>query len=156
MSITLDQAKKMLRISKHRLDDELEVQSQVQFDIAESLATANARQSALKEALEKSDAELLIDLRRSDVKRTVAELQAEILTDGEHIVKSREYQIAHKEYELWNGMYESWKARGFALRGLSDLSMSNYFVVDTTYESNRKKIEESKSGNKAIVRHRRT
>lgn len=151
MSITLEEAKKMLRISKHRLDDELEVQSQVQFDIAESMATANARQLALKSDLAKSDAELLIDLRKG-LKKTVTELDAEIQIDSEHIILLRQFQTALKEYELWNGMYESWKARGFALRGLSDLSMSNYFVVDTTYDNNRKIIAESRTSGASTPR----
>jgi len=156
MSFELAHIKNMLRINKHRLDEELEIQAQIQFDISDSLATANARQSALKEELERSDAELLLDLRKSDVKRTVAELQAEILVDGEHLKRLREFQTAHKNYELWDGLYDSWKQRGFALKSLADLSMSNYFSVDTTYENNRKKIAESRETGHAVVRHRRT
>jgi hypothetical protein len=48
MALTLTQLTNMLRISKHRLDDELELQAQVQFDISESLGIANAKQSRLE------------------------------------------------------------------------------------------------------------
>jgi hypothetical protein len=155
MALTLTELKKMLVISKHRLDDELELQAQVQFDISESLGIANAKQSRLENEMEEFDAKLLISLRKGDVKRTVAELQAEIIISGDHQSWLDDLHIAKHQAAQWHGMYEAWKQRGFALKALADLSMSNYFAVDTTYEKNRGAIAESKLQRKTIDRHRR-
>ena len=156
MALTLIELKKMLIINKHRLDDELEIQAQVQFEISSSLEIANARQSRLENEMEEYDAKLLLSLRKGDVKRTVAELQAEILTSGDHQPWLDDLHIAKHEAAQWHGMYEAWKQRGFALKSLADLSMSNYFVVDTTYEKNRGVIAESKLQRNTVNRHRRT
>jgi hypothetical protein len=156
MSVTLNELRGMLKINKHCLDDELEVQAHVQFEISEAVAITNMEQTEAKNYLEKYDAELLLDIRKENSKRTAAEVQAEIDTDGEHLKFLRTYNQSHHEYELWFGMHEAWKQRGFALKSLADLSMSNYFAVDTAYEKNRGRVAESRQPRNTINRHRRT
>lgn len=156
MNLTLVELKNMLRINKHRLDDELELQAQIQFDISEALTKANSRQARLESEMEEYDAKLYINMRKSEIKRTVADLQAEILTSGDHQSWLDDIHIAKHQAAEWHGMHEAWKQRGFALKSLSDLAMSNYFAINTTYESNREKIAESKQADKKVTRHRRT
>lgn len=134
MELTLRELKGMLKINKHKLDDELEVQAHVHFQISEKLSGAIGRQQRLESEMEEYDAKLLLSMRKSDVKRTVAELQAEILTSGDHQSWLDDLHIARHEVAEWQGMYEAWKQRGFALKSLADLAMSNYYNVDTTYQ----------------------
>lgn len=134
MKLTLDELRGMLKIDKHKLDDELEVQAHVHFQITEELSYQSHQKQSLKEELEMYDAGLLIDLRKSNVKKTVSELQAEIAVDSGHRATIRDLFLVNKNHELWEGMLEAWKQRGFALKSLADLAMSNYYNVDSTYE----------------------
>jgi len=154
--ITLKEIAGRLRIDKMKLDDELETQAQIQYEISEALALANQRHSKLESEMEEHDAKLLLSMRKGDVKRTVADLQAEIVTSEEHQSGLDNVQLAQRDASMWHGMYEAWKQRGFALKALADLSTSNYFAVDTTYKRDREKIAESRQSGKNVVRHRRT
>jgi hypothetical protein len=132
--ITLNELKGMLKINKHYLDDELEVQAHVHFQISEKLSSVIGTQQRLESEMEEYDAKLLLSMRKSDVKRTVAELQAEILVSGDHQSWLDDLHIARHEVSEWQGMYEAWKQRGFALKSLADLAMSNYYNVDSFHE----------------------
>lgn len=150
MRITMDLIRKHLCVNKHRLDDELEIQSQMLHDISEELAEANVKMLGLKESLEVLEAELQQDYRRGDTKKTVAEVNAEILLDSSRQDCHRKYLEAKKEYERWLGLYEAWKQRGYTMKTLSELYTANYFSVDSTgratdYAANRKVAAEARS-----------
>ena len=136
MRYSLTDIKGMLLINKHRLDDELEVQAEVAGHISEALASANSRMSACKEELDQVAAKVLLELRSGGEKLTAGEVTAEVEVDPTRVSKLREYLAAKKEAEQWSGAHDAWKQRGFALKGLGDLYVAQYFVVDSAGKDN--------------------
>lgn len=157
MSLKIEQLEPMLRINKHRLDDELELQPQLSHDISESVATANAKMLSLKEDLAKEHATIGLELRSGGEKMTVDAINAEITIDPEYQSISLKYQAAKKDYERWLGMAEAWRARGFALKTLADLYIASYYVIDSagseaTYRENRRELSKAREATTPVRR----
>lgn len=144
-------AANMLRINRHRLDDELEIQSEVMFRVAECKATASDKMTSTKDNLLRVEGKLYFEIKRDDPKATKDAVEAEIVRDPDRVRAFESYRLAKDESERWDSMYESWKQRGFALKTLADLYAANYFNVETTtsgrrevstrdYDSNRESL----------------
>ena len=162
MSLTLDQVSNMMRVNKHRLDDELEIHPDIAHKISEALATANAKAGGLKEELTQLESNLLISIRRGGEKLTAGEVTAEIETDPKRVSKMREYLSAKKDAERWTGAHDAWKQRGYALKGLGDLYVAQYFTVDSAgkdggYAGDRKRLAEARKEvvQEPVVRRRK-
>ena len=143
-ALTLNQIEAMLKIDKHRLDDELEKQSQILYNITESLAERTYAYNMAKDELEKHEAEMFIRCKDRNSKSTRDEILAEIALDDDRIELFAKLCVQERLVQKWQGMQDSWKQRGFALKALADLAIANYYSVDTTYENNRKIIADSK------------
>ena len=132
MAYNRQQIESMLQIDKHRLDDCLEQQAQITYEISGLLSTANTRMVWCKEDLDKIEAELYLELRHQEgSKCTENEIRAEQQTDKKRVASYAVYQDAKREYEKLMGLMESWKARGFALTTLANLAMANYYATDS-------------------------
>lgn len=115
-----------LRINKHRLDDELEVQSELQEQIARILAEKNAQMLELKDDLGKTEARLIEDFREGSTK-DLAEAKAKRHPDR---TKAWErYQQAVRAFEEWSHLLDAWKARGRDLHTLGKLFGDSYFSL---------------------------
>lgn len=115
-----------LRINKHRLDDELEVQSELQEQIASILAEKEARMLELKDELGKVEARLIEDFREGSTK-DLAEAKAKRHPDR---AKAWErYQVAMRAHADWVHMLDAWKARGRDMHTLGKLFGDSYFSL---------------------------
>jgi len=121
----------MLRVNKHRLDDELEVQSQVMDDISSRLTILNSRTLEANDALKLVEARLFRELKDDSEKLTDKAADALVKQDPERKRAWQAAQAARAEHEDWSGLYDAWKARGFALRELCGLYVAQYFTIDS-------------------------
>lgn len=122
---------KMLHIQKHRLDDELEVQSDILQQIGEGAATMTAREAQAKEDLDQLEAELFLELYKKGGGTTKEQAQASIQLDPDRNRLWKKWQSSKTEKERWSKLYDSWKARGFDLKSLGQLYTDQYFTVDS-------------------------
>lgn len=123
----------MLHINKHRLDDELEIQSEMLNRISEEMTRAGAKEIEAKETCEQSEAELFLDLtsKTSANKMTKDQAEATIKTDAFCTKQRKLYYTAKTEHNKWKGLFESWKARGYDLKALGQLHADQYFQLDS-------------------------
>lgn len=131
MAADIHAYRNMLRISKHRLDDELEVQSQVMDDISSKLTVLNSRVLETADALKLVESRLFRELKEDTEKMTDKSADALVKQDPERKRAWISWQAARAEHEDWSGLYDAWKARGFALRELCGLYVAQYFTVDS-------------------------
>lgn len=137
MAITYEQFRAMLPIHKHRLDDELEIQAQLQEQISHEATIRNSRMLEAKEELAKTEARVSDDLRDDDPKITVAAVQAKLYRDPKRVRAWQEYQAARAEFERWDGLLSAWKQKGFSIKTLADLYASQYFALQAHQRKDR-------------------
>lgn len=133
----------MLRINKHRLDDELELQAQIAEEISAQVATRNARVAAAAEKLKLREADLYLELRSGE-KLTSDELQAKVRRDRERRSLAQALDQEKYDQDVWIGLQEAWRQRSYALSTLSHLYSADYF--DATKTSLRDSSTSRRSG----------
>lgn len=161
--------RKRLKVDKHDLDGELEVQAQYQDEIADQLALANTRMLAAKDDLAREEARLFISLKRGEDKMTNEVVNARIRTDEDRSRLFESFQSAREAHEAWQGLYEAWRQRGYSIKTLADLYAAQYFAItsvsggssfpgpifrDDTVAARRQAIQEA-SKTQDIIRRRR-
>lgn len=128
---TLDNYRNLLRIDKHRLDDELEIQAEMQERISSEVARLNTRAQEAKDELARTEARLLEDAKDRDPKLTVSQLEASVKRHPDRTKAWAKYQAVRETYEEWVGMLDAWKTKGFKLADLGNLFASDYFAVNS-------------------------
>ena len=147
-----DQFRTMLHIHKHRLDDELEIQPQMNEAIATELAAAQRRTSEAKDRLSKHEADLRTDLWESSEKVTVAQVEAAVIRDRKRQELRKQFIECEEDQTRWQGLYEAWKQRGFAIKTLADLYSSQYFSPDSVQNLRRNRNDSISSQIEAHAR----
>lgn len=128
----------MLRVNKHRLDDELEMQAQVLEFISSRVARLNSLMLEAKEALKRTEGSLALDLK--DAKMLKDELLGRVYEHRDYKAAWGAYQVARQEHEEWEGLYKAWAQRGKDIDGLGRLYGAQYWQVDAL---KRREAEES-------------
>ena len=131
MAFTIEVFRNMLRVNKHRLDDELEIQGETQERISSHLARLNSRQLELKKALDSTEAVVISRLKDNDPKLSNPIAEKEARRDRDYVAAWQAWSVARQEYEEWLGLYEAWKSRGYQLKTLADLYGDQYFMIDS-------------------------
>ena len=141
---SIDELKEYLKINKHRLDEELEEQPMLLFQISEAYVAAAAQRDALKEELATVDAKLdhegRIDLDRKLDKVTEAMVKNYVQTNKKHEAATMAYFAAKQQADLLSALKESFQSRGFMIRDLCSLYTANYYEqssVKPTNDANR-------------------
>jgi hypothetical protein len=132
MAFTIEVFRNMLRVNKHRLDDELEIQAETQERISSHLARLNSRQLELKKSLDATEALVISRLKDNDAKMSNPVAEKEARRDREYVAAWQAWSVARQEHEEWLGLYEAWKSRGYQLKTLADLHGDSYFTIDST------------------------
>jgi hypothetical protein len=125
----IDQIRNQLRINRHRLDEELELQAFVADQIANQVARLNSKQLSLADALKGVEARLLLDFRDSEEKLTVAEIDAKIRRHRDRSTAFSDFQTARYQHDEWTGLQDAWRQRSYALKDLANLYSSDYFAA---------------------------
>ena len=129
---TYEQYQAMLRVNKHRLDDELELQAQVMEEISTATTKYNARMLEAKLDLDKVESRLTADLREDEPKMTVGEIAGKLKRDPERITAWQKYLNCLSDYGKWSGLQEAWKQKGYSIKTLADLYGAQYFQLTST------------------------
>jgi hypothetical protein len=121
--------KQYLRIDKHKLDEELEEQPMLLFQISEAFVQASAERDMLKEQLATIDANLDAAIRNDfgDKKYTEAMVKIEVQTNKKHDQAMLKFLDAKKQADLLLALKEAFVSRGFMIRDLCGLYNANYF-----------------------------
>lgn len=136
---TLENYRNMLRVNKHRLDDELEIQGEIMERISTQVVTHNSAAIDAKEALVKVEGRLADDFRDDDPKATVGAIDAKVKRDPERVTRWEAYQRARAMHEAWQGLLDAWRQKGFSIKTLADLYASQYFSLSSTQSDQRQR-----------------
>jgi hypothetical protein len=154
MQITIEQAKELLMIDKHNLDQECMSQSDIFFRIEEQVAMAISLKDHAKENLTQVDANLAKEIRQAaetnSIKLTEAKIQELIVTDEKHSKAMQEAIKAKYESDMWMNMKEAFAQRSSMLKEMCNLYLAGYYVRDSVkaktdaieYSQNRQLINE--------------
>jgi hypothetical protein len=128
--INIDELRGYLRIDKHALDQELEEQPMLLFQISEAYVQAAAERDTLKEQLATIDANLDHAAREdfADQKYTEAMVKNLVQTDKKHDQAMLKFLKAKERSELLFALKEAFQSRGFMIRDLCSLYNANYFA----------------------------
>lgn len=154
-AFSVSDIERMLPINKHRLDDELEIQSEMMFRISEQLRIANSKMLDAKNQLSKFEADLRIRLiTGDDENKAVSDVKAQMMVaaDPERDSFFRKFQEARSQHEQWLGLLSAWQSRGYSIKTLADLHLGDYYAVDSagreeagkTYSEHRKLLAKSR------------
>ena len=127
----INQIRNQLRINRHRLDEELELQAYIAEQISAEVAKLKSRTDSANEGVKDIEARLVLDLRDEGGKLSVAEMQARIQRDKVRKDMAGAHAALKHELAVWEGLQEAWKQRSFALRNLAGLYSSDYFAQAT-------------------------
>lgn len=139
----------MIRIRKHHLDDELEMQAELLHKISDCTVRAKSDAMAAKDELDRIEGSIYSDAKQEHPKATVPELQGITMRNPARRESWKKYQQARQDQEEWEGLHEAWKSRGFALRALVDLRLASYYTSDSPSSS------EHNDGRRALNEARR-
>lgn len=135
---TIQQYRNMVRINRHRLDDELEINAQMMEEIGQQAAAADRRAIALKLAYEQVAARLVRNIKANDPKVTAVLLESEITLDRDCCTAQQAHAEAHQVAAEWSALSKAWYQRGFDMKALSELYVAQYFVINSTGRAERK------------------
>ena len=139
MNYDLDYFRGRLRIDRHRLDDELELQADHMDRIGSRVAQATRAEAFARRSFEREEASLIKDMCAADHKMPMARASVEVKLKREWDAQWSIYQEKKEELMLWESLQKSWYQRGFDLKALGDLYAHQYFVVDTLHGKTEKK-----------------
>lgn len=128
----LEEARKLLLISKNNLDEACQTQADIFYEVAEEVAFANSHRDYMKEQLVKRDAELAVDIRKkseqSGEKLTETKLQQMLQTHPEHLKTFDEWLEAKLNAERWSALKDSFLQRASMIKELCALFISGYYA----------------------------
>lgn len=130
MKVDIKDLQALLPIDKDRLDEELAIQAEVQWRIAEHVVTQSNCVIDLKYKLDKLEAQIAIDLTDANPKLSIERTKNQVRVDRERDGMYWLYAKSRTELDQWSNLHDAWKARGYALKSLCDLAVSNYFTSD--------------------------
>jgi len=135
MTVDLEEFRRYLAIDKTSIDDELMQHPSLYYTISEALVEATARRDAIKDDLAKTEAALDRELRAefevSGDKFTESQIKNLILLDEERTKVNQQFLTAKSEADLLTALKESFHQRGYMLRDLASLYVSNYYQNDS-------------------------
>lgn len=127
---TLQDYRNMLRINRHRLDDELEIQSEMMDRISQEVNKLNSRMLAAKEELLRVEARLMVEIAEdATTKLTVSQMEAAVRRHRDRRDAWNALDTARYAFDEWEALRDAWKQRGFSIKTLADLYTSHYFTI---------------------------
>lgn len=134
----LQRCRALLRINKHALDDELEVQAEYQEEIGRRCELLEHRVSTLKDELARTEARLIEEFRDGATK-DLAEAKAKRHPDRRQVWDR--YQEAVEAHALYSNLLDAWKAKGKDIHALGKLFGDQYFSLTAKSVSHRRREE---------------
>lgn len=126
-----DQFKQYLEVDKLNLDDELVNHAVLLGEVSDAYAEALCERDDLKEVLAQVDADISSEIREklesNGKKATEAIVAADTLLSPQHQKAYKAYAEARSQAARLGALKEAFLARGYMIRDLCSLYVSNYF-----------------------------
>jgi hypothetical protein len=159
MTDIVEELKGFLRIDKHQLDEELVQNPELLFRVSDAYISAIDRRDAFKNDLAVVEAEedkrIRHDAEMAEEKITNDAVKAQILTSKKRVGVYNKYADAKLEADRLGALKEAFAQRGYAIRDLCQLYVSNYFQENSVrsdaatdkimYHRNRRKLAEQRA-----------
>lgn len=137
----MEEIRSRLAIDKSRLDDELEIHSQIADQLATRVAKLEREVAEAADAVKRCEAGLVLDMRREDKPPPVVEQEARIVRDNSRREAHRTLLAYTEQLATWKGLQDAWKTKHFGIRALVDLHAAAYFNSASTVASRRDREE---------------
>lgn len=128
---SLSELRAALRIDRFNLDEDVERQPELFFEVAEAAALARSEQDLAKDSVDEVESRLDVHVRekaeRNDERITEKEIKARIRQHPERAAAMKNYLGLKLETERLDQLRDSFKQRGYMLRELVQLYLSNYY-----------------------------
>lgn len=139
--------RKMLRVDRNTLDDDLEVQAEVLDRISQQVNRLGQRLAEAKEKLSSTEARLTRDVAEdATTKMTATQVSAEVHRHRDRRDAWAAHQSARFEFEEWEALRDAWRQRGYSLKTLSDLYAAQYFTTSSHQARDRSESGISRRG----------
>lgn len=142
----LDTFRRLLRINKHRLDDELELQAEVMDRISDQISRLAASVDVAENDLKLTEARIFRQTKDLDEKITDKATENIVKRHSDRIKAFDRVVSARQDLAQWQGLHEAWKSRGYSINKLCDLYVAQYFTKNShsiSERSDRRRGEES-------------
>lgn len=137
-----------LKIDKLALDEELVNQASLYFKISEAYTEAAAERDLLKETLAYGDAKIEQDIRKElGDKCTEGKVKSLLTINEKHAEANGHYLDAKIKADRLAALKEAFHQRGYMLRDLAQLFISNYYGADS--------VKVTQNGESAVYRAKR-
>jgi len=137
-----------LRIDRYNLDEDVERQPELFFEVAEAAALARSEQDQAKDSVDEVESRLDVHVRekaeRNDERVTEKEIKARIRQHPERIAAMKNYLELKLETERLDQLRDSFKQRGYMLRELVQLYLSSYYQ-DATVSGSRADVRDARA-----------
>ena len=128
---SLSELRAALKIDRYNLDEDVERQPELFFEVAEAAALARSEQDQAKDSVDEVESRLDVHVRekaeRNDERVTEKEIKARIRQHPERIAAMKNYLGLKLETERLDQLRDSFKQRGYMLRELVQLYLSSYY-----------------------------
>lgn len=153
---TLEEYAELLKPKKHDLDNELENQSQLFWEVSNACAQAHHtynRAYAQRKVEQGRAAERQRDRLISEKgKATEGQVAAAVDSDPD-LVHAKKIELdAQLEYEQWSAMRDAYNQRSYALKDLAALFVSNYYQTDFAAERTTRQSPEELRGRRRAAK----
>ena len=118
----------MLRVNKHRLEDELELQAEILDRIGQQMTVMNSRAIEAADDLKREESRIFVEFKDAGNSDKLADVK--MRGDAERKAAWIKSQAARSDFEQWQALYDAWKARGYAIKELVSLYSAQYFSKD--------------------------
>lgn len=155
----LDQYRRLLKIDKHAIDEELMRQPTLYREVGDHYTLAVSQkdqaEAELKRIAATLDREIRDNMDPGEKKITEAGILAEIQTHADHRRQQRKIAYWRETASFWLNLKESFHQRSYMLREMTGLWISGYFADSSAGKDRRELREQAGTKNKEKVREAR-
>ncbi len=145
---SLSELRAALKIDRFNLDEDVERQPELFFEVAEAAALARSEQDQAKDSVDEVESRLDVHVRgeaeRKDERITEKEIKARIRQHSERIAAMKNYLGLKLGTEMLDQLRDSFKQRGYMLRELVQLYLSSYYQ-DATVSGTRAGVRDARA-----------
>ena len=129
--VSAAEIERRLRPDKHRLDDELELQPEMAYQLSRLVADMVQRVEQAKDDLKVLEARKMVEARMAGDKVTDKSAESTVVRDPERRAAFSKWLELKREQDCLVGLQAAWRERGYALTNLANLHGSDYFAQAT-------------------------
>lgn len=148
LNIDPEEWRKALRIDRNNLDEELEQQPSLFYEVAEACARARSLLDEAHDNVDIVEAELDANIRReaaeSDERTTEKAIRAQIHAHPDRVEANEKFLQLKQRTEELDQLRDSFRQRGYMLRELVALFIAGYYQ-ESSAQGSRSKAKESRA-----------